>query len=45
MSFSTVFGLLLLVGAYQVGAYNARHPGDLGVIARFGWAWAKQLWK
>jgi hypothetical protein len=45
MSVSTLFDLLLLFGAYQLGSYNARHPGDMAMFARFGWVWAKQLWK
>lgn len=45
MSFSALFGLALLVGAYQLGAYNTRHPGEVATLARFGWIRAKQLWK
>jgi hypothetical protein len=45
MSFSTLFELLLLFGAYQLGAYNVRHPGGLAAMARLGWGWLQKSWK
>lgn len=45
MTFSTIFCLCLLFGMYQLGAYNEKHPGELGRLAGFAWSWLRQSWK
>jgi hypothetical protein len=37
MSVSALFYLVSVVGAYQVGAYNVRHPDAFRL-------WGKELW-
>ena len=42
MSLSALFYLISVVGAYQLGAYTARHPGALQQRCQELWAWINQ---
>jgi hypothetical protein len=42
MSFSTIFFLLLLAGAYKLGVHQTRYPGDLYARTLNVWKWLNQ---
>lgn len=39
MSVSTLLFCVICFGAYKLGAYTERHPGDLWERARQLWGW------
>lgn len=39
MSLSILFTIVLLIGSFKLGSYNAKNPGDLAKLCRRFWAW------
>jgi len=31
--------MLLLLGSYKLGSYNAKNPGKLAELCRWAWVW------